>query len=232
MQYSIVSKNYLDKIVFRLDAEYYQPKLIALEKQIAARPNITLRNANAKLDCSAFYPSIVPFYNYERQGVPFLRVNEIQDGLIHITVDTVFLPTNILKENSSTIAMTGQNDIIIAKGGNSLGKVALLTNDYPEYAICRDLIVLRTAKLTSLKSHFLWMYLHSNIGQQCLLRTASQTGQPHLTVEAIYELSVPLLSNVVQCIFEKIYHRAQSLQIMSSKNYQKAEQILFSESDF
>ena len=150
MQYSVVKKNNLDNIIFRLDAEYYHPSHIALEKKLSKLKQISIQDANGKFDCSAFYPSIVPYYNFQATGVPFLRVNEIQNGLLHLTEDTAFLPKYILDENRSTIAKCKPGDLIIAKGGNSLGKVALLTNEYSEYSVCRDIIILRTQDLSCL----------------------------------------------------------------------------------
>lgn len=90
MQHSVISYNDLDKLVFRLDAEYYQPAYIELEKDIASYETCSIREARGSIDCSAFYPSIIQYYNDKGLGIPFLRVNEIQNGLLHITKDTVF----------------------------------------------------------------------------------------------------------------------------------------------
>ena len=205
MQYSIVEKNNLDEIVFRLDAEYYHPDQIELQKKLDEMDSVSLCEGGAQLDCSAFYPSIVPHYNFKRQGIPFLRVNEIEDGLLFLDNDTAFVPQKILDENKTTIAICYPEDIIIAKGGNSLAKVALLTDDYNTYSVSRDVIVLRTNNLTTLNKFYLWIFLNSELGKKMLLRTASQTGQPHLTLEAIKQLRVPLISPDFQINFEEIF---------------------------
>lgn len=229
MQYSIIRNSELDNIVYRLDAEYYHPKHIALEKKLNRLDLISVRDAKGVLDCSAFYPSIVPYYNFEKIGIPLLRVNEIQGGLLHLTQDTAFLPNKILDENESTIAKCNAGDLIIAKGGNSLAKVALLTEDYQLYSVCRDVIVLRTQSLVRLNRYYLWMFLHSTIGQQLLLRTASQTGQPHLTIEALYQLDIPLFSESFQDGFEWLYDQSQKLKKESEIKYQQAQTTLLSE---
>ncbi|MBW1768832.1 MAG: hypothetical protein JRJ65_17510 [Deltaproteobacteria bacterium] len=229
MHYSIIQTSKLDNIVFRLDAEYYHPDHIELEKKLNTIPLISMRNAKAVLDCSAFYPSIVPYYNFDKIGIPFLRVNEIQNGLLHLTQDTAFLPQGILDENRSTIARCKSGDLIIAKGGNSLAKVALLTKDFGLYSVCRDVIVLRTQKLVGLNRYYLWMFLHSKIGQQLLLRTASQTGQPHLTIEALYQLEIPLFSENFQDSFEWLYNQSKKLKKESETKYNQAQTLLLSE---
>lgn len=229
MQYSIVQTSELDKIVFRLDAEYYHPSHLALEKKLQKNNLVSIRNAGGVIDCSAFYPSIVPHYNFEGIGIPFLRVNEIQNGLLHLTTDTAFLPQEVLDDNKSTIAKCKPGDLIIAKGGNSLGKVALLTDEYPVYSVCRDVIVLNTWKLNELNRYWLWIFLHSDVGQQVLLRTASQTGQPHLTVEAFYQLDVPVFSKDYQDKFEFLYNKSQELKALSIIRYGQAQNLLLSE---
>ena len=140
-----------------------------------------------------------------------------------------FLPQSVLDENRSTIAICRPGDLIIAKGGNSLAKVALLTSDFPCYSVCRDVIVLRTNLLTGINRFYLWMFLHSAIGQRLLWRTASQTGQPHLTLDAIRQMDIPLLSDVFQGKFEQLYKDSQQLKAESNSRYNEALTLLLFE---
>ena len=206
----------------RMDAEYYRPDLIKISKAIFNGPNVSIEGSGAQIDCSAFYPSIVPSYNFKREGIPFLRVNEIQDGLISIDEKTAFLPKSILDENRSTIALCHPGDLVIAKGGNSLGKVALLTKQYPIYSVCRDVLVVRTQALSKINRFYLWMYLHSATGQKLLIRTASQTGQPHLTIDAVAKLRVPLVSSSEQDAVHSDYLAAEAAAELSRIAYTKA----------
>ena len=91
----------------------------------------------------------------------------------------------------------------------------------------RDLIILKTKKLKQINKYFLWLFLHSNDGQKLILRTASQTGQPHLTLPAIYDLKIPNLEN--QDIFEKIFNKSIELTNNSIKLYKNAETLLLKE---
>ena len=229
MQYSIVNTKKLDRIALRLDAEYYRPDYLSLQKQLSKLSSITVRNTGAELDCSAFYPSIAPYYNFEKDGIPFLRVNEIQNGLLHISNDTAFLPQSILDENRNTIRVCAPGDLIIAKGGNSLAKVTLLNKDFEKYSACRDVIILRTHNLSKIKRYYLWMFLHSSVGQKLLIRIASQTGQPHLTLEAITQIEVPLFSDEFQNIFEWLYGKSQTLKYNAEAKYTSAQSLLLSE---
>jgi len=210
----------------RMDAEYYRPDLVKLSKRISNNPNISIRRSGAAIDCSAFYPSIVSDYDFSQNGVPFLRVNEIQNGLLAIGEKTAFLPEAVLLNNRSTIAVCEPGDLIIAKGGNSLGKVALLTGHYEKYSVCRDVLIVRTGNLSKINRYYLWLYLHSPSGQALLIRTASQTGQPHLTIKSIARLRIPLIPDCEQEDIERNYLAAEEAVEVSRAAYSKAQQIL------
>ncbi|MCK5170182.1 MAG: hypothetical protein KAQ75_09900, partial [Bacteroidales bacterium] len=131
----------------RIDAEYFKADLIELQNSIDSFGSMTITELHCDLDCSAFYPSITEDYNFNSVGIPFLRVNEIQKGLVRITKNTAFLPKEIVSKYSSNIKLAYPGDIIIAKGGNSLAKVGLLTDVFNHYSVCRDLIIVRTENI-------------------------------------------------------------------------------------
>lgn len=216
----------IDKIKVRLDSEYYQKKFLALEVKINKIGQSTINSIKGELDCSAFYPSITKDYDFTAKGVPFLRVNEIQNGLITITENTAFLPQHILDDNTSTIKIAYPDDIVIAKGGNTLAKLGIVTNEYPYYALCRDLILLKTGLIKDCNKYYLWVFLHSNLGQSLLWRTASQTGQPHLTLPAISEIGIPRFSRSFENLFEDIYIKSLKTKSRSKQIYSNAENAL------
>ena len=165
----------VDTGTIRFDSEYYSKSNIKLEKIIAKKKGKTVGEHKGIVDCSAFYPSITGFYSDDRSLVPFLRVNEISNGLVVLTDKTVFLPQKVLDDNPTTISVAYPGDIIIAKGGNTLAKVGLVTDEYPMYATCRDVIILRTNILEGINRYYLWSFLHSSYGQNLMWRSASQT---------------------------------------------------------
>jgi type I restriction enzyme S subunit len=224
-EFSVIKFSELDKIRGRVDAEFYQKKHLLLQGRLAKLGSMSLKDVGAKLDCSAFYPSITEQYNFEGIGIPFLRVNEIQNGLVKTTESTAFLPQHVLDRNPTTISTAMPFDIVIAKGGNSLAKLGLLPSDFPKYALSRDLIVMRTSHLKRNK-YFVWLYLHSKFGQDVLWRTASQTGQPHLTLPSIDQLTVPLYSNQFETFAEILYKKSVQLNNDSVATYKSAETIL------
>lgn len=223
---SIVLKSKLDNIQDRFDSEFYQKKYIEYGNILKKKGYKTLGDWGAQLDCSAFYPAITDCYNFEGQGIPFIRVNEIQDGMVQITKSTAFLPPFVLDMNSKTIAKTYPNDIIIAKGGNTLAKVGIVTDEYPEYAVCRDVIILRTHNIPENVRYYIWAFMHSNYGYEAMIRTASQTGQPHLTLPFVLNLKVPSMSQSFFSMAKELYDRATDLRDNANRLYEETEQLL------
>jgi len=210
----------------RIDAEYYQPAYLALASRLEKCHSRTLKQLKGTLDGSAFYPSIADLYT--SAGIPFLRIDDIRNGFVQARSDTVFLPQEVLDQNSSTIALCAPGDIVVAKGGNTVGRVGMLTLDYPRYALCRDLIVIRTSSLQT-NRYFLLAYLLSPSGQSVMIRTASQTGQPHLTITSIRNLSIPHLNEKLGLHFEAALTALYSLLRSSDERLRQAEQLLLSE---
>lgn len=226
IEISIIQLSKVDHVKNRLDAEYYKKFFLLVENQIKQIGQTNLGEIGAKLDCSAFYPSITDYYNFDGAGIPFLRVNEISNGLVKITDSTAFLPQTILDNNTSTIAIGYPGDLIIAKGGNTLAKVGLITNQYDKYALSRDIILVRTNNIQKYNRYFLWLFMHSNIGQALLWRTASQTGQPHLTLPSISEIPLPQYSGKFEELAEELYKKSVLLNNKSIEYYQQSENIL------
>jgi restriction endonuclease S subunit len=199
---------------------------LSLDAKIRRFPNNTLKRTGVTLDCSLFYPSVAPFY--QQSGVPFVRIDDIGDGFVTITDSSVFLPKPVLQQNPKTILRCSPGDIVIAKGGNTIAKVGILTNSFTEYSTCRDLIIIRTTQ-ARINRFYLLAFLLSDIGQSLMIRTASQTGQPHLTIISIRELRVPIFSDRFQDSFEDILRRSEQRFQSAISNYAMAEQLLLSE---
>jgi hypothetical protein len=226
LECSEIGLHYVMDKFLRVDAEYYQKNNLLLESTLKSVEGKTISAHAGMTDCSAFYPAITRYYSNDRNDIPFLRVNEINDGLVVISDKTVFLPKKILEDNHKTIALAYPGDIIIAKGGNTLAKVGLITDEYSVYATCRDVIILRTGNMTDLNKFYLWAYLHGTFGQKLMWRSASQTGQPHLTLRAIDGIHVPEYSTTLQEAIEQLYNQSVCLKQKSQKEYNDANEVL------
>ncbi|MBQ9582212.1 MAG: restriction endonuclease subunit S, partial [Synergistaceae bacterium] len=215
----------ISELAGRMDAEFYSKGNIFVQKKLNSTGTKTIADYGAYLDCSAFYPSIAGYYSHDKDNIPFLRVTEINNGLINIKEDTIFLPEKVLKDNSKTIACAYPGDIIITKGG-SIARIGLVTDDFPVYATSRDIIILRTEELQGLNKYFLWAFLYSMYGQKILFYAASQTVQPHLTLPVILAIKVPNVKMSLQLKIENIYKNSVKLKRQSELYYKSAQDAL------
>ena len=229
LECSEITVNELDKLQLRFDAEFYRKHYLKVAAMIDGLPHTTIENLKIAIDCSAFYPSVVDIYSFEGEGIPFIRVNEITNlGLVSVTGTTAFLPEDFLNNNLSTMARCKPGDIVIAKGGNTLAKTGILNDNFSEYATCRDIVILRTDSLSLPMKYYVWAYLQSGYGQNALWQTASQTGQPHLTLDYIKALKVPLFSNAFYDAIQYCYQESQAVNENANAKYKEAETLLLS----
>lgn len=216
----------IDKIQYRFDAEFYRPYYINMLLQIESKISKKISSMTIEVNCSAFYPSVTDIYDFNGNGIPFIRVNEIQKSLVNITENTAFLPQDFLLNNSNTIDIVKPMDIVIAKSGNTLAKVGLVGYEYKEYATSRDIVTVHTSNVEENVIYILWAYLSSKYGQSVLWRSASQTGQPHLTLKNILDVDMPAISESIGNNIKLLYERSRQKVFNANKLYKEAEQIL------
>ena len=215
--------------ISRFDAEFYKKIYFESEQKVKANSWVTLKQLNVCLDCSAFYPSVANDYNFNSLGVPFLRVNEIIDGKIIFSDNTAFLPESLIKEYDDTIRLAYNNDILIAKGGNTAGKVGFISSKYDYYATCRDVVILRTNRMSKINPQILSLYLQCDFGKLLIEKTISQTGQPHLTLPLLERLPIPLVLEKIQHGIKKCTDLSIQCSEKSHNIYVESEQLLLQE---
>lgn len=218
MTYSIIKKAQLEG-AHRLDAEYFQPLYLELEQKLKEAHLVTIKNLGLSVDASAFYPSISQYYKAEGE-IPFVRVADvfstrlIEDGLL-------FLP-KIIVNQFKTIRIGKPGDIIITKGG-TIGNAALLPNTYSEYALSRDIIYIKSSRLSEEQRISLLLFLNSRLGMLQLIRGASQQVQAHLTFPIIRELLVPKVP-IKDAV--SLYNESFKAETASISFYRQAENLL------
>lgn len=222
MQYSLVDFNEIEKVeTYRFDAEYFKPEYLEIERVVKNKTGsfTSLHNLNLKIDTSAFYPSLEPFYN--SGDLPFLRVSDTNKFIDY--ENAIKIPEEILPE-FPTLKVVHEGDILITKGGS----VARIGRVDKKVAVSRDLIFINSSSLNEIESCFLYVYCLTNTYQKLLVRSSSMTAQPHLTLTLVKE--IPILSpstGFKKKIFE-LYKRAHSSLLESIGKYQSASDTFLS----
>ena len=155
----------------RFDPEYFRAANLKDEALVSARANDfqSFADLGLTVDASAFYPSIEGYYG--EGNLPFLRVADVDSKLCDMY---------------PTLSCVEPGDILFTKGG-SVARVGLATR---RAAVSRDLIFLNSSKLPREEQAFLYLYSQTPFFNRVLLRSSSQTAQPHLTITLVRELRV------------------------------------------
>jgi len=172
--------------VGRIDAEYYQPEIMAIEEHLNEIDSIPLGELG-KIICSAFYPAAVDLY--EEGNVPFLRCVDIINHPV-ITKEQKFaqIPIDFIKNNKS-IRCLNPGDIIISKVGTPCF-TSLLDESMPSSALSRTVLGLKNIDTTIVDPRYLVVFLRSTIGFNQLMRERELTIQYQLTLERTRNIKV------------------------------------------
>jgi len=218
MQYSIVNYEKVKSFeTIRLDAEYYKNEYLEIEDFINknSKKFTTLKDLKLKIDGSAFYPALEPFYN--KGDLPFLRVSDINNFIDYDR--SINIPLEIANE-FKTLKCVNKGDIVVTKGG-SIARVGLIEK---ESAACRDLIFYDSSKLNEIDYTFLFVYFITDTYHNLLIRSSSMTAQPHLTLTLVKKIPIFKPSEEFKKIIFNIYKKSKENFDQSIMLYEKAEE--------
>lgn len=205
----------------RLDPEYFQKIHLHDEKVIARNPDkfTTFSDAKLTVDASAFYPSIEPYYG--TGSLPFLRVADV-DKVIDFEGCTT-IPQE-LTDIYPTLNRVNKGDIVLTKGG-SVARVGLVTDSA---AVSRDLIYINSSRLKEHSSYALSTYFQTDFFRRLLVRSSSQTAQPHLTITLVRNLPLLRMSEDFEKRIASVLKKANETRESALSLQQQAEALLLS----
>lgn len=135
---------------------------------------------------------------------PFIKIYNLNfDGRLDFTIDPTYVSrhahTGKLKRSR---VLPG--DILMNLVGPPLGKIGLVTDQYPEWNI--NQAIARFRPLDERIGLYLWYYLQSDLAQSWLHRRSKKTsGQRNLTLQLAQELPVPLATEEqVDSVIERL----------------------------
>jgi restriction endonuclease S subunit len=203
----------------RLDSEYYNKKYLSAENYIKSNSMLFLKLSEMGLnvDGSAFYPALEPYYN--QGNYPFLRVGDIKDYIDY--ENCIKVPFEILHKYP-TLKHCKKGDIVLTKGG-TVGLAGLITQDC---CVTRDLIFINSSILPEEDYICLFLYLSTKFSYYQLIRSSSQSVQPHLTITLVRDIAVFKYSPQFRLTASKIYKQSVEKRIQSQTLYHQAEELL------
>lgn len=217
--FSIIKKSQLEGHL-RLDAEYYRPEYLELEKKLGNQP--TLKDLAKDIICGPFGSAILN-NDYMESGIPLLRVNNLNNDFIEAK-DLIFIKDALSEKLKRYLVSDG--DIVVSQRG-TIAMFSMVTDDYNKYCISANLISI----LDSNKINFQYLiaYLNSKYGNSQLLRRVSGQVQPKITTDDVKGILVYLPDNNFQNSISNLVKDAKRTLDLSFSLYSQAQKILLEE---
>ncbi len=203
----------------RLDADYYQPKFLRLEKRLEGLSTQTIDSLSETVRTGPF-GSTLPKTTYEDDGVVVLRPFNIKDATTE-EINLVFISEKDRRTLGLNLYEPG--DVVFARVGDiRCGIIA----DYGKPITISPNIIVARLKTGKIDPYFLSIFMNTAPGMLQMERGLKVVAQPTITVETIRSVQVPKVSDEFQNNIGKLFRDALEKQKESSRIYQQAEDLL------
>lgn len=129
--------------------------------------------------------------HYVDELIPFIRVENLSfDGSLNFTLNDLFI-TKAIHQSELNRSIVLPNDILMNIVGPPLGKVSLISDEFPQWNTNQAIAIYRVKN--NLHRKYLLFYLLSKISQKWFWTRSKRTsGQVNLTLELCSNLPVPI----------------------------------------
>ena len=218
--HSIIKKSQLEGAL-RLDAEYYQPEYLELEKKFTKLETKTLEEISKSIISFGAY-SLTSHIEWQEAGVPYVNVGDIHDGYIDFSnVKHISEKVNeILKKSKIS---NGQ--VLITMAG-TIGNAAVVQN-VPKGANANQAI----AKITpsNVSPYYLAAFLNSKYGSLQTEREIVSSVQANIFLGQIKKFKIPIFNKKAASEIEEKYKNFLNELENSKKFYAEAEKLFLEE---
>jgi len=225
MSYSIIQKSQLEGAK-RIDAEYYQPEYLELEKNLNKFKDSLKFFGQLLSNNNSLTGGATPLgANYPLTGIKFLRVQNIMPGYFDFS-DVVFIDEKIHNTQLKRSRLVDK-DVLLTITGVSYGKSAVYKSNYGEANINQHSV--RMHFKDDLIPEYVSAFLNSKYGRYQSDRKITGNSRPALAYEEIRSYKIPVLPLEKQEIIKKIYEERMSKEDESVEIYRQSENLLLEE---
>jgi len=225
--YSIIQKSQFEGAL-RIDAEYYQPEYLELEKALEKFGNkLKIFRELLKVENSLTGGATPLGAEYPKEGIKFLRVQNIMPGYLDFS-DIVYIGKEI-HEGQLNRSKLIDGDVLLTITGVSYGKSAVFNSEFGESNINQHSVRMHFKK--EILPEFIAAYLNSKYGRFQSDRKITGNTRPALAYEEIRQYKIPLLKIEQQDAIKNLYDKSLELREKSDNFYLQAENLLLEELD-
>lgn len=223
-QISIVRKSQLEGAM-RLDAEYYQPKYLQLNRSLMAWKGGIVKKLSA---IGTVEYGFMPMEDYAGQdeGEPLIRVTSILGNLLVDMDDVKFIRNGL----ASSRKRVKHGDVLVVQCGDTTGKIAFISSELDNFVFPSFCLRVRTQELVP---EYLAAFLNSRLGQSQIMRGITYaTVRPNTTKPNIQNILVAIPPEEIQHQVAMAVSSAFAETKRSKVLYLQAEQFLLDELGF
>lgn len=177
--HSVIPKSQLES-AHRLDAEYYQPEYLEVNKKVNSLPHETLDAVSESIVSFGAY-ALTNFIEWEEDGIPFIVAENIKEGFISYEgVRCINGKTDEILKKSRV-----QNEQVLLSMSGSVGNAAVAYKIPSKLNSNQDIVKIKLKEHYS--PYFLTAFLNSKYGRMQVLRlpvgsdnSISSFGRPNL----------------------------------------------------
>lgn len=216
VNYSVIQKSQLEG-THRVDAEYYQPEYLELDRKIKKFNNYLLGDLVSSFASGKNLPQI----NDKQTGKTFfIRTQNVRQILID-KEGMSFIDSGIQK-----YPLLNEGDILAVRVGEGVGNTAIVTPEFAGHSYSDNVI---RFKLKKLDPYFVIVFLNSKAGFDYLERVSKGSARSLISSENIYSIRAPDLGEEVNKVCRKAILFAAKEIKESESVYSQAEDLLLQE---
>jgi restriction endonuclease S subunit len=219
--YSIIQKSKLEG-AHRLDAEYYQPEYLDLEKKLNRLATKTIGEISKSVISFGAY-SLTSYIEWQESGVPYINVGDIRDGYID------FSSVKYISEKVDEILKKSKvrNGQVLLTMAGTIGNAAV-TYNLPRSANANQAIA-KITPLDNISPYYLAAFLNSRYGLLQTQREIVSSVQANIFLGPIKKFKVPIFDSKTTGEIERGYKSFLEELEKSKSLYSQAEALLLAE---
>jgi len=217
---------YRDEIEGRIDPFYYKPEFREIDRKIKQgrfkvkrfnELNVEIRKGIFNLHSK----------DYKKEGVPFIRISNIEDGTLNFK-DIVFISEDDNEKEKRTQLLPG--DLVFSKIG-TIDRVGIIPYKFKRYNMSQNIIGVKLKNLNrkEIDPQYLRIFFLLEIGKIQLKREATFQVQPKLTLDGLRKIKIILPPLQIQNHIVQLMNKAYSLK---KQKETEARQLLDSINDY